>query len=937
MSIYKELKSSIKGEVYFNDVYRSIYSTDASIYQIKPAGVVIPETREDVINTVKIAAKYKMPVAARGGGSGLAGESLCSGIVVDLAGKMNRVTGFDRENGLVTLEPGLVFESLNNYLTQTGWIFGPNPASGNRCTMGGMIANNSTGSYYLKYGFTRDYIKSLEVVLSDGTLLELKSMPEEKAKELPLLGGIIPIIKNNLGLIEKHSPKIKRNNAGYLVQGVLEKGMADFTKIICGSEGTLAIVVSATLKLSPRPKEKSMVVLKFKDLLKAAAYVPEILKHHPMTVEIMDKMLLEFAVKANPRFQEYIGYETDAVLIIEFDGENKEETREKAGACLKNIPENVDYIEALDKKTQEIFWNMRKAGVPLLYRHGGERHPTHFIDDASVPPERLAEFISRAREVFSKYNTFASFFAHAGDGVLHISPFLNLKNRDDISAMNHIAGDFYAIIRDLKGSISGEHGDGLSRTSFLPAQFGELYKVFCEIKKAADPYNILNPGKIVGNDPGLVTKNLRFGGEYKFDTGQTIFNWDNFSQEVERCSGCGVCRSTQTATRMCPVFRALGSELSTTRSKSNVLRDILAGRTDRAALNSRDFKKIMDLCLNCSSCHADCPSGAIISDIVMEARARFLKPDFQDWIMGRIDIVSKIGSLVPSIANTFNSLPFTRMFVERTAKVSADSPMPMLAGRTLGARKHHQPHKASNKVLLYTDIYPHYYNVRLGEHFIRLLRHLGYYVEPSPLQYTGLPLIATGQINRALWIFKSNVNLFEKKIKEGYKIIFTEPSSLFCVNNDYKKLLPTERIDPLISHIMEICDFTEGLNIHKEIPGKSIHWQKRVYYHRPCHLRVLNGHGAGLNIISKIPGITIDSNEAGCCGMGGTFGMKAKNQELSRKISSNLAEYIKSGNFDLCVTECSSCRMQINYITGLPVYHPLEIVSFLLGLGKISD
>jgi FAD/FMN-containing dehydrogenase/Fe-S oxidoreductase len=926
MSWLKELKSALAGEVHAGPVHRSLYSTDASIYQIMPQAVVMPASKEDVINTVKIAARHKIPLAARGGGSGLAGESLCRGIVIDFPPHMNRVLSFDRVLGRIKVEPGLVFEDLNRHLAGTPWIFGPNPASGNRCTLGGMIANNSTGAYSLKYGFTADYLEDLEVVLADGTQVTLKPRPEAEARAVPFLGQTVDLIKNNQALIAQYTPKVKRNTAGYLLPDVWKDGMVDFTRLICGSECTLAVVVSATLRLSPRPKHKGMVVLQFTDLLDACRTVPRALESKPMAVEIMDRMLLDFANEASPAFSRLVKKESQAILIIEFDGETPAEVRDKIQDCQKRCAgQYSETFTALDPATMTLVWNLRKAGVPLLDRHGGERHPMHFIDDAAVPPETLAEFVARAQVLFKKYNTTASFFAHAGDGVLHLSPYLNLKDPADVAAMDPLAREFYDIVYSLNGSMSGEHGDGLSRTSYLPDQYGPLYQVFRRIKQLADPDNIMNPGKIISDDRGLVSKNLRFGAEYTLPAPALKLPHFGFVHDLEKCNGCGVCRSTQTGARMCPAFRGLTRELASTRAKVNILRDALSGRASRDILNDPYFREVMSLCLNCGNCALDCPSAVDTSSLVLEARAQYLPPSLADWFFGHLDQVSRLGSTLPFLANTGFRLPLARRLMELTTGVSRDAPMPPFAFGSLASRIKTQP-AGGVKAVLFTDVYPDYYNHGLGLAFVALLRRLGVAVEIPSNNFAGFPLLAAGYADQARCLALANLQAMNQWIQAGSLILFTEPSAYLCVTGEYRKLVDPALVDKIQGHCFEL---TAWLSSHPGLAGGFSAMPKKAFYHQPCHQRSCK-NAASREILSRVPSLTLDTADAGCCGMGGTFGLKAKNRETSKKISRSLRDHIQKGSYDFVVTECSSCRMQIEHLSGLPVYHPVEVLNMAL-------
>lgn len=922
MGWIKELRETLQGEVYDGAVHRSLYSTDASIYQIQPQAVVLPRDAEDVVRTVKIAARHRIPLAARGGGSGLAGESLCRGIIIDFPAQMNRVLALDTEKGRVTVQPGLVFEDLNRLLAGTPWIFGPNPASGNRCTLGGMIANNSTGAYSLKYGFTADYIEELEVVLADGSLVTLGPQSPEEARQVPLLGKTVDLIINSQELIGRHTPRIKRNTAGYLLRDVWKNGTVDLTRLLCGSECTLGVVVSAALRLSPRPRYKGMLVMQFADLLEAYRTVPRALQCRPMAVEIMDRMLLDFANEASPDFRRLVDRESQAIVMVEVDGDTPEQVREKINACRGHCAgQFTSSFPALDQATMDLVWNLRKAGVPLLDRHGGDRRPTHFIEDAAVPPAALAEFVARTREVFTRYNTSASFFAHAGDGVLHLSPFLNLKDPADLANLPRLAKNFYAIVRSLQGTISGEHGDGLSRTAYLPGQYGPLYEVFRRIKRLADPRGILNPGKIVGDDPDLVNKNLRFGADYRLVLPAKEQPFYDLARDLEKCSGCGLCRSTQAATRMCPVFRALGLETAAARAKANILRDILAGRTDRSALDEPAFRGVLDLCLNCGSCALDCPSAVDLSSVVMEARAQFTVPGLSDRFFGSVDQVSRLGSAIPWLANRLARLPGSRWLMEKTLGFSARAPLPALGFGSLAAGLGAQV-GPRGKVVLFTDVYPDYYQHGLGRSLVRLLNRLGWRVEIPGLNYAGYPLLVNGRISRARQVAQENLRELEALAHKGYPILFSEPSAFLCVTGEYGKLVDPARLEKIRPYCFELTDW---LARQPELPGTGTRETKKVFYHQPCHMRSL-GLRPAPDLLRRVPGLKVDAADAGCCGMGGTFGLKAKNRGLSEKIGRPLRDHLRKGGYDCVVTECSSCRMQIGQISGLPVLHPAEVL-----------
>ena len=569
---WDDLARLVKGEVFTDVLHRAAYSSDASIYQIVPTCVVCPRDAQDIAAVVKYAKAKQIPVAARGAGSGVAGESLTSGILLDVTRYMNGIISIENEGELVTCEPGVVLDELNNYLAKFGRKIGPDPSTANRAVIGGCVANNATGAHSLQFGYTGDYVEKVEAVLADGSIVELVNDYQPKAESDSRIDEIakqcVSLLAGKKDAITNALPATKRNRSGYNIAGTYHDGKVNLARLMAGSEGTLAIFTKITLRTVPLPKAKGLLQLEFDTLEKMAKAVPIIVSTGASACELMDNRLIAMAIEHLPAYRDVLPANATAALLVEHVGETPEQVRIKIGktdSAIGNLASNRTIV--LDEQTQKRIWKVRKDAVPLLDRAKGRQRPVPFIEDVSVENNKLAEYIAGLQKIGQKYNIAMSYYGHAGDGELHIRPYLDLGEQGDIDKMTQIANEVFALAWSLGGTVSGEHAVGLVRAAFLRKQYGdEFYNLLCGIKKIFDPAGLLNPGKIINDNPNVMVENLKASHHIKkdktFAESGVIFADDEISLELGQCSGCGVCRSKEQQFRMCPVFSTMGDELA---------------------------------------------------------------------------------------------------------------------------------------------------------------------------------------------------------------------------------------------------------------------------------------------------------------------------------------------------------------------------------------
>ncbi|MHC4124728.1 MAG: FAD-binding and (Fe-S)-binding domain-containing protein, partial [Planctomycetota bacterium] len=731
-AIAADLAKIVKGDVFIDIFHRAAFSSDASIYQIIPECIVAPRDTEDVACVVRYAGDSGLPVAARGAGSGLAGESLCSGIVLDMTPYMNSIIEIRNEGEVVVCEPGIALDSVNEELAKYSRMIGPDPSSSNRATVGGVVANNATGAHSLKYGHIEAYIDSVEAVLADGAVVQIgNDIEPENLKDdrvVSIAQNCMHLLEKNKETINKAVPRTRRNRCGYNVAGICGNGRIDLARMLAGSEGTLAVLTKIALRTVEVPKFKGLLQLEFDSIEKMAKSVPIIVGCGATACELMDKSVVDMAADALPQYRDVLAIGAVASLLVEHTGQAEDEVREK----IKKTDSKVGQLAnkrsiVLDTEQQQRLWKSRKDAVPLLYRKRGPKKPVPFMEDVSVDNSLLAEYVAGLEKIKQQYGIEQmSFYGHAGDGELHVRPHMDLSSPAEVEKMRAIANDVFELAWSLGGSISGEHADGLVRTPFIRKQYGdEYYDVLRGIKDIFDSDGLMNPGKIISDDVELMVKNIKAQHWFLPERleSQLLFDKDELKFELGQCNGCGLCLSRAGDLRMCPVYRALGKELGSSRAKANILRFWATGQLKAEDFESEEFKEILSLCTNCKMCSLQCPSGVDVSKLIITTRAEYAKRKGlkrAERILSCNRYLSILSSKFAPIANLVMGLRIVRWVLEKLSGLDSRRKMPKFGfGSFLSKGRKYLAKQGSienpvDKVAYFVDTYANYNDHELG-------------------------------------------------------------------------------------------------------------------------------------------------------------------------------------------------------------------------------
>ncbi|HET6427244.1 MAG TPA: FAD-linked oxidase C-terminal domain-containing protein, partial [Phycisphaerae bacterium] len=761
------LSGRVAGEVYADPVRRALYSTDASAYQIRPAVVVLPRSADDVSAAVAFAAAEKLFIGPRGAGSGLAGECLTPGMVLDFTTHMNRVLAVDAERSSAVAEAGCVFEELNNQLAPTGKLFGPDPASGNRATIGGMVGNNSTGAHSLVYGHTSDHVRRIEAVLADGSRATFHADGRLEG-DSPLAGRIRreipPLLAEWADRIEACWPKAPRNRAGYALKGTLRDGQVNWAKLLCGSEGTLAVYTSVELGLLDVPAHKTIVRVNFDSLEAMSHALAPIVAAGASTCELMDSEIVRLARQAYPQDAAVLP-DVPAFLIIEVDGRDEAEFAAKLDRMLATVGAQEGLVgepKVLDDPADRArLMSARTKAVPLLFRRRDGTKPIPVIEDVTLPVERMPAYLDGLRAIAADERVVLAYYAHAGDGELHIRPYLNLYENEDRRRLQRLARRTFELAWGLDGSISGEHACGLARSGYLARQFGQVYELFGLVKDIFDPAGLLNPDRVVTDVPGedLLVRDLRADYALPARAPGTIlhFDGDEFVVEPDHCNGCGVCRGMESAARMCPAFRATRLEIATPRGKANLLRNLASGYLAPGEVGDEDVRALTDFCLGCQMCALECPSAVNVAKLMAEVKARLARDlglRRAEAVLSRGESMGRFGSLFGAVANVALRVPGARWVMEKLTGVDRRRPMPPFAFRSsLGKLRRHArrvaPANPAERVAYFVDLFGTYHDHALPIAVVDVLAHNGVEVVVPDQKSAAMPMLAYGDVQAA--------------------------------------------------------------------------------------------------------------------------------------------------------------------------------------------
>jgi FAD/FMN-containing dehydrogenase/Fe-S oxidoreductase len=977
LRIEEDLRGQIGGDVHCDDLFVQMYASDASIFEIRPLGVVLPRSREDVVAVVRYAAERGIPIYPRGAGTGLAGDSLGRGVIVDFSKYLRRIVAVDESTA--TVQPGVVLRQLNDRLAKDGRCFGPDPSGIDVTTMGSVVAIDASGSRWPVYGSTHRHVRELEVVLADGQVVRLSRHRADPAALLQdnavgrLAAGVDDIARRYEAALAERTTRSLIDRSGYALRDVRVGEEIDLGRLLTGSEGTLGIITEATLATVPLPGHVGSMLLFFTSIDAAANAAAELSTRRLRACDLMDRRHLSLARETDPRYEFLIPSEAEAVLLVECEADSDGEVRQALRALETLLVDDRRLASgahmALDPLDQQVLWNLARRYVPTLYRLRGSSRPAPFIEDIAVPPAALPGFLQRALETLRGLQITASVFGHAAHGELHIRPFIDLADPADVAKLRQLAEELYGHVWEAGGTISGEHAEGYSRTPYAAGQHGALAPAFRELKELFDPRGILNPGKKIPAEgvPGEAPlRRITFptasdraaqaesaAGEPSAPRDRSLspsqivplqLDWNSheMTYAARMCNGCGACRTQVEGLRMCPTFRPGPREEASPRAKANLVRGVLTDALSAAAAADEAFKELCDLCVHCHMCRLECPANVDIPKLMAEAKGAYVATNglrLHDWFVPKIDSLCRKASRFPRLTNWAIGNRAARWLLERTLGIAQGRKLPRFSRRpflqsSTQSRLARPTRGAGEKALLFVDTFANYCDTQLPQALVAVLEHNGIsaYVPDRQLE-AGMPMISQGVLGPARRIAEKNVALLAEAVRQGYTIVSTEPSAVLALKREYLHLLGDDSDARLVSeNVMEACHYLWRWHQKGRLQLDLKPLDMTVGYHAPCHVKALEVGAPSVNLLGLIPGLRVRQIEKGCSGAAGLYGFKRRNYRTSLRIGLPLITELRTSGYQAGVTECSTCRIQMEQGTAMPTIHPVKLLALSYGL-----
>ncbi len=948
-------------KLHTDELTRRLYANDASMYEELPQAVCFPKSAEELQDLVNQANLNEFSITARAAGTSLAGQATGDGIIADVSRYMTRILDIDPETKSARVQPGVIRDELNQAASEYQLLFGPDTSTTNRCMIGGMIGNNSSGSFSIKYQTTRQHVKSMKVVLSDGSTAvfgpltrdQLKHKRSQSNLEGEIYRRMINLLCNHRDEIMKAypHPEILRRNTGYALDllcqmNPITPGGRPFNmcELLCGSEGTLALTAEAELNLEPAEPEKVLLIPQFKNLDEAMEATVEAVKYGPSAVELVDDTILE-ATEGNTEQRKnrfFLEGKPACLLIIEFQGDDISELREKALSLTSRLQEqNQGYAFPVfeDPEKMNRVWELRKAGLGLLMGLSSDSKSPTFVEDTAVRVEDLPDYIRDFRKILDKYDTHCVFYAHASVGELHLRPVLNLKSETGLEKMKAMADEVADLVKSYRGSLSGEHGDGRARSHNIERVLGsEMVSLLKKVKHIWDPYHRFNPGKIV--DPEPMDTDLRFNPEYRSPRVETSFNWrdeGSFAEAVEQCNGAGVCRKkADSGGTMCPSYMATLDEKDSTRGRANVFRQIFSTR-QKEAFSSQEIKEALELCLSCKACKSECPANVDMAKLKAEFLNGWHKHNGKtaaDLFFGRPDTFLPLASIFAAAGNRIARSEPVRELFSRLFRVDRRRVIPEIAEQPFKRwyRKHRTnsggQFTAKPRVVLLVDYFTNYNEPEVARSALEVLENLGYSVIAIGPINSGRTQLSRGMVDQAKQTIHRNLERLVPLVEEGLDIIGLEPSEILTYRDEVLDLCEDDWLDKarlLADKAVMFEEFIANQADQHDFPGRRDNGVVHVHGH--CHAKAQTGMEPTLHALSWA-GYQPVSIPAGCCGMAGSFGYEKQNYEVSMQIGElKLFPAIRTAKAKepICA-HGFSCRHQISDGTGRESLHPAVLV-----------
>lgn len=952
--LVEDLSDAFRGDLLIDPLQRALYASDASLYQVLPLAVACPRNHQDVVQLVRYAAEHRLPLFPRGAGRGVAGESLGDGIVIDFSRYMHRI--LDIGSSTVRVEPGVIHEQLNRALRPYGRYFAPDPSSSAVTTLGSVLALDAAGSHSLSVGSARDHVKAIEAVLASGE--ELMAGRETlaagytaacSAPQRALMSQLVGLLTRHAELIERHKPLgLVRNRAGYWVWDVWRDGVLDLPRLLVGSEGTLALFTAATLYTLPLPQYRGAALLVFASMDAAVKGVSALAHQDYTACDLFDRRVLNLIREASPPLAQAIPSAAEAGLVLEWSGWSAREVKHRLQVLelwVQQEGHSEIRLTATTPAEVDQLWSLTARVVPLLDRLPGPARPLPFVEDIAVPPDHLEEFIGRARRILQQHEVTATLYAHAAVGQLHIRPFLPVPSPTEMSRLASLAEALYEAAWQLGGTVCGEHGAGLARSAFLEAQYGPVYAVFRQIKQLFDPQRLLNPGKIITDDPELHRQHLRPLPPPEPVLHELQLRWSPHDLEAAalRCNGCGQCRTLEQHLRMCPFFRLDPREAASPRAKANLVRHCLTGTLPPERLAAPDFKQLADLCFNCKQCQLECPANVDIPHLMIEAKAQYVAQHGlprTDWLITRLAHGTPWLARFAPVVNFLQRNSFARWVLEKSLGLARQRKLPAWSRRTFLHSAPPEwlrpPRRVERTVVYFVDHFANAHDPEIALALGRILELHGFQVHVPPRQQrSGMDLVSCGDLEAARALAEHNVQQLADLAQEGCPIVCSEPCAVVALRHEYPLLLGTAEAAAVASRVVEAGMFLADLHRQGCLRTDFRPVPVQALYHTPCHLKALEPEQSLWDLCSLIPDLEVPKIEAGCSGMAGTFGLSTRGFETSLQIGRGLCHAMQAATVELGLSECSSCRMQMEQTVNKPAVHPVKVLAWSYGLLEV--
>ncbi|MEZ7838735.1 MAG: FAD-linked oxidase C-terminal domain-containing protein [Flavobacteriales bacterium] len=961
------LAAQLEGKFYFDETMRKLYATDASAYREIPLAVAIPKTKEDLLTLIEFADTEGVSIIPRAAGTSLAGQVVGSGIIVDISEEFRQIIEVNKEEGYVIVQPGVIRDELNLHLKDFGLFYGPETSTSNRCMIGGMVGNNSCGSRSVIYGSAREHLISIKVILADGNETEFKALTnaefEAKANGVGTVSDLetniykqaknLFSVEENRIEIESQFPKksIPRRNTGYALDLLSQTSPFtqseeefNFCKLLAGSEGTLAFTTELKLNLVPTPTEfQSVICVHFKSINEALLGNLEALKFNPTACELMDHFILD-CTKANKEQEQnrfFVKGDPKAILVIEFVEESQEKLDSVIAECLVNFEKtklgyHFPVVTGTDMKK---VWTLRKAGLGLLSNIPGDAKAVAVIEDTAVDVNDLPAFIKDFNEILKKRNLFCVHYAHAATGELHLRPIIDLKTEEGNQLFKTIATDIAHLVKEYKGSLSGEHGDGRLRGEYIPFMIGEKNYQHCkDLKNTWDPKGIFNPGKIV-ETPAMNTF-LRYMPNYttpEFDTAFSFSKDMGMLRAAEKCNGSGDCRKTElSGGTMCPSYMATREEKHTTRARANILREVLSDSSQENPFQNEEIKDVMDLCISCKGCKTECPSNVDMAKLKAEYTYQNYKVNgapLRAKLFANVTKTNQLAALAPGLYNFFMKSPISAAIAKKFMGVAKERNMPLLQDTTLAKWYKNTIQKGdfiNGEIYLFNDEFTNYNDTHIGITSIKLLNNLGYKVVIPRHEESGRTFISKGFLAEAKSLAKKNVSLLADLVSAEKPLIGLEPSAILTLRDEYLDLVEDQKsASYLAKYTFTIEEFlAREIEAGKITAASFTEKEERIRLHGHCHQKAISSLVPSKIALGLPKNYKVQLIPSGCCGMAGSFGYEKEHYEISMKIGELVLfpTVRKEAESTIICAPGTSCRHQIKDGTQREALHPVEIL-----------